>query len=48
MVLGIRDAGVLKVSEDIVHGGVHGIVIIFGVVFIVGGRAIYHGLWGRR
>jgi hypothetical protein len=43
--LGVCDGGVLEGGENAVYGVVDGIVVIFGVVFVVGGGAVDHGFW---
>jgi hypothetical protein len=48
LVLGVRDGGVLEVGENAIYGRIYCIVVVFGVVFIVGGGAIYHGFWNCR
>jgi hypothetical protein len=45
LILGVCDGGVLEGGENAVYGVVDGIVVIFGVVFVVGGGAVDHGFW---
>jgi hypothetical protein len=45
LILGICDGGVLEGAENTVYGVVDGIVVVFGVVFVVGGGAVDHGFW---
>jgi hypothetical protein len=42
-VLRVCDGGVLEGGENSVYGVVDGIVVIFGVTFVVNGGAVGHG-----
>ena len=45
LVLGVCDGGVLEGGEDAVYGVVYGVVVVFGVIFVVEGGAVDHGFW---
>jgi hypothetical protein len=45
LVLRVCDGGVLAGGENSVYGVVDGIVVIFGVTFVVNAGAVGHGFW---
>jgi hypothetical protein len=45
LVLGVCDGGVLEGGENTIYGVVDGIIVVFRVVFVVGGGAVDHGFW---
>jgi hypothetical protein len=45
LVLRVCDGGVLEGGGNSVYGVVDGIVVIFGVAFVVNGGAVGHGFW---